>query len=407
MSESATVEDLPGAGLSSRRLPAHPYLSFGFALVLITCTIWAVDVTSPALPEIQDEFGLTARAAGLIVSIFFVGRLLGNFPAARLLETIGSPRTASIGGFVLVLGAITNAFSPTIEVLYFGRILQGIGIALLVNAGLRSVMNARPGRGAAMTIYGVASTVGSVLGLLSSGYLTGNYGWRTIFTLSAVLGVVLMVLPILSTQVARRSPRAVVAVSTVAGEIVPVRSYLLPLAINFLVFCNYSIWVILPLYAQRKFDATPEVTANLLLIITITHLASAVPVSRAIHRFGPSWVLVASVAIAVSGTMGILLVNSSWQMALPLVLYGIGMVGAVNSAGDIVLHQGGGGSRAVGSLRQTCDLGLVIGPIAAGSIADAVSYSAPFIVFPILMVIAAIGVLLPSSRTTKPSLEGA
>lgn len=385
----------------------QPYIPFAFALVLITCTIWAVDVTSPALPEIQDTFGLSARAAGLIVSVFFIGRLLGNLPAARLLETIGSPKTASIGGFVLVLGAINNAVAPSIELLYVGRVLQGIGIALLVNAGLRSIMYARPGRGVAMTLYGVASTFGGVLGLLSSGFLTGNYGWRTIFVLSAVLGVVLTLLPLVSTRVGRQPARSAEHATSIAGVIVPLRSYLAPLAVNFLVFCNYSIWVIIPLYAERQFDATPEVTANLLLIITITHLAAAVPVSRAIRRFGASKVLVASVGIAVAGTLGILLATEVWMLALPLVLYGVGMVGTVNSAGDIVLHRGGGGSRAVASLRQTSDLGLVIGPIVAGTIADAFSYSAPFVAFPVLMIVAAVGVLLQGGRIAGQTTEAA
>ncbi len=61
------------------------------------------------------------------------------------------------------------------------------------------------------------------------------------------------------------------------------------------------------------------------------------------------------------------------------------MVGAVNAAGDIVLHRGGAGSKAVGALRQTSDLGLVVGPVVGGAIADSFSYSAPFIAYPILM----------------------
>lgn len=395
----------PGDRRSGRKPPLQPYIPYAFALAIATCTIWSVDVTSPALPDIQDAFGLSARAAGLIVSIFFIGRLLGNVPAARLLETIGSPKTASIGGLVVVLGAVISAVSPTIEVLYVGRLLQGIGIAFLVNAALRSILFARPSRGAAMTVYGLAATVGGVLGLQSSGLLTGHYGWRSIFALSAVLGVLLTVLPLLSTRVGRRSVRSVDQAPAVHGEAPPVRSYLAPLAVNFLVFCNYSIWVIIPLYVQREFDATPEVTANLLLIITITHLAAAVPVNRAIRRFGASKVLVAAVLISVVGTVGVLLASETWMLAFPLVLYGVGMVGAVNSAGDIVLHQGGAGSRAVGSLRQTSDLGLVIGPIVAGSIADSFSYAAPFIAFPVLMIVAAVGVMLQSVRSPQSAKE--
>jgi MFS family permease len=385
-----------------RKSAPLPFISFGFALALVCGTIWANDLVSPALPAIKDDFGLSAKGMGLIVSFLFVGRLLGNFPAIRFLETLGAPSTGSIGGLVLVVGSITNAAAPNPEVLYLGRILQGVGISLLVNAGMRSILFARPGRGDAMTIYGIASTSGSVIGLVSSGLLTGVFGWRSIFALAAALGVVLTFVPVASTRISRRAARPLETASA-TSEAAPLRTYLTPLAVNFLIFCNYSIWTILPLYAEHRFDAGPGITANLLLVITIMHLAAAVPVRGAIRRFGSSTVLAGSVVVALIGSMGILLAPSVWALALPLMFYGAGMVGSVNCAGDIVLHRGGAGSRAVGTLRQTSDLGLVIGPLAAGSMIDAIGYSAPFITFPILMVGAALSVQLSTLRPVRQS----
>ena len=391
---------------TGRSAPAQPFISFGFAALLVTCTYWAIDITSPALPEIQNDFGLSAKGAGLVFSFVFLGRLIGNFPAARLLDTRGSPRTAAIGGLLMAAGATVNAVSPTIEVLYAGRILQGLGIALVVNAGLRSILFAKPGRGTAMTLFGIASTIGGVLGLQSSGFLTGNYGWRSIFILSAILGVWLTVIPFISVRVARRSLRPAAPAATTASRALPVRAYLAPLAINFLIFSNYSIWVLLPLYAEQKFDIGPKMTANLLLIITLTHLVAAVPVSRFIQRFGSPRVLIAGLLLAVVGTVGVLAASSAWLLAIPLVLYGCGMVGAVNAAGDIVLHRGGAGSKAVSSLRLTSDLGLVVGPIVGGAIADSFNYSTPFIAYPILMLAAtAAGVLIPGVLMPRTSME--
>ena len=407
MARAARVIDNEGAGKRGTAT-AQPFISFGFALLLVTGTYWAIDITSPALPEIKDAFGLSAKGAGLIFSFVFLGRLFGNFPAARLLETLGSPRTAVIGGLVMAAGSTVNAVSPTVEVLYAGRVLQGMGIALLVNAGLRSILFAKPGRGAAMTLFGIASTVGGVLGLQSSGFLTGNYGWRSIFALSAALAVGLTILPLISVRIARRSVRPNVVESSTSSPAMPVRTYLAPLAINFLIFSNYSIWVLLPLYAQETFDIGPGMTANLLLIITITHLLAAVPIARFIQRFGSPRVLIAGLLLAVAGTVGVLAATSVWLLAIPLVTYGIGMVGAVNAAGDIVLHRGGAGASAVGSLRQTSDLGLVVGPLVGGAIADSFSYSAPFIAYPILMMgAAAVGAFVPGVLKPRSSMETA
>ncbi len=396
-----------GSLIKSSRAAPVPFISYGFALVLVTCTVWSVDATSPALPSMQDDFGLSAAAAGLIVSFLFVGRLIGNFPAPRLLDSLGSPRTASMGGVLLVAGASINLFAPTVEVLYVGRVLQGAGISLLVNAGLRSILVARPGRGVAMTQYGIAATVGGVLGLQSGGLLTGHFGWRSIFALSASLGIFLIILPMISTRASRRSTQQTEAAATAANVLpIPLRSYLPLLLVNFLIFGNYSIWVILPLYAQQTFDATPEVTANLLLIITITHLAAAIPVSRAIRRVGAPRVLVVSVVFAGIGAVSVLLAPSLWWLAIPLIFYGAGMVGSVNCAGDIVLQRGGASARAVGSLRQTSDLGLVVGPLLAGVITDAFSYDAAFIFFPAIMICAAVvGIAVPGGLVPRNAPE--
>ncbi len=211
----------------------------------------------------------------------------------------------------------------------------------------------------------------------------------------------------ISTQASRRSTQQTEAAATAANVLpIPLRSYLPPLLVNFLIFGNYSIWVILPLYAQQTFDATPEVTANLLLIITITHLAAAIPVSRAIRRVGAPRVLVVSVVLAGIGAVSVLLAPSVWWLAIPLIFYGAGMVGSVNCAGDIVLQRGGVSARAVGSLRQTSDLGLVVGPLLAGVITDAFSYEAAFLFFPAIMICAAVvGIAVPGGLAPRNAPE--
>ena len=64
--------------------------------------------------------------------------------------------------------------------------------------------------------------------------------------------------------------------------------------------------------------------------------------------------------------------------------------------------------RPSASLRQTSDLGLVVGPIVGGAIADSFSYSAPFIAYPILMLaVAAVAALVPGVLMPRSSTETA
>jgi hypothetical protein len=99
-------------------------------------------------------------------------------------------------------------------------------------------------------------------------------------------------------------------------------------------------------------------------------------------------VLVAGLACAAVGTALVPVSPGLEWMVLPLVVYGVGQVAAVNAGGDVVLRRGGGSSQAIGQLRLSSDLGLVIGPIAAGALADWLGYGAPFAMLPVLMLIA-------------------
>src|SRR4029078_11211922 len=108
-----------------------------------------------------------------------------------------------------------------------------------------------------------------------------------------------------------------------------------------------------------------------------------------------------SVVVAMIGSMGILLAPSLWALVVPLMFYGAGRGVPVDCAGGMLLHGGGAGSRGVATLRQTSDLGLVVGPLAAGSMIDAIGYGAPFVAFPILRVGAALGVQLSTFRSVR------
>lgn len=370
-------------------------IPYGLALLTVTLVYWTIDIISPALPTIREDLGLTAAGAGLIFSLMFLGRLAGNVPATWMLERLGAPQTALLGSIGLAAGSLLVAISPSIGVLYAGRIVQGIGISLVVNAALRSIMRSRPAEGAAMTWFGLASTFGGVLGLVTSGVLTETLGWRSVFAWSAALALIAGGLALLSSLkasalVSLNEPQTSASTETSREPRTAFRDLALPLILNGLVFANYSVWVILPLYAQRKFDASPETTASLLMTITVVHLVAALPVGRMIRRRGSVAVFVAGMCISVVGTILVPFAPDLIWLAIPLVLYGVGQIAAVNSGGDIVLRRGHGTSHAVGLLRLSSDLGLVVGPVVAGAVADWQGYGAPFVLLPAIMTLATV-----------------
>jgi DHA1 family bicyclomycin/chloramphenicol resistance-like MFS transporter len=388
--------------------PAMRVLPFAIALLTQVLAYWSVDIMSPALPNLKDDLALSATGAGLIFSLFFVGRLVGTLPAAFLAERIGAPRTALIGAALATAGALLALSASGETLLLPARMLQGGGVALMVTAALLSLVRLRPGQGAAMTYFGFAATIGGVFGLVSGGLLTSMVGWRGVFALSAILGVAAAISAFQSGR-PTPAPAAMSAMpATPADRAQPSgmpRSVVVFLLANLLVYFNYAIWVALPLYADKVFNASPTMLSALLLTVTLVHLVAAFPCGRIIRAWGSRRSLLAGLTLSLLGTSAVLIPTEAIWLALPMIPYGVGQVLASNAAGDLVLHGAGRGGRAVGIVRLSSDLGLVLGPYISGTLQDAAGYRAPFAILPVFTVIAGLLIWRVSAGQPAPTPE--
>ncbi len=387
-------------------------LPYPLAVGAFVLTYWCVDITSPALTEIQDDLNLSDTVAGLIFSVFFAGRLVANFPAAFLADRVGARATAGLGGVILLAGSILASSAPNEYVLLPARALQGTGVSLLVLAALLSTLRARPGDGAAMTIFNVAAGVGGALGLVSGGLLAENVGWRSVYWLCAGLATVLT-----ATAVATRTrgaeahlqdhtapPSPASALDDPEHSSTPRRILAAAIAANLLVYGNYSIFVVgLPLFADEEFGASSERIGTLLLVTNLTHLAAALPSGRFVRRWGSSRVLTVTFGIVAAGMILVILSPSLLWVAVAMAIYAIGSVASNIAAGDQILRVGGQGGKAVGLMRLSSDVGLVLGPAAAGALADIAGAEAPFIIFAMVTVLVA-GAVARAGRPAGQSM---
>lgn len=379
----ALAESIPESAPSSvpRSGPALAALPLAFAGVVVVLAYWAVDSSSPALTDLRDDLALSGTVAGLVFSFFFAGRLIGNFPAAALVDRIGPAMTAAAGGVTLLIGATIAALAINAPMVLGARLLEGAGVALLVSAGLLSILRARPGGGAAMSMFTLLSTVGGVLGLTTGGWLTETLTWRSVFVLHIALGGAALAVT-LSLRMRNRTPELEPLQQSAAVTNEPAERGVIitGLIANLLVFVNYSVFIVaLPLYSDARFDASPEQISLLLLTMSISHLILAYPAGMVIRRHGAMRVLVFGNLAAVGGMMLMLSMPGLWLLIAPISLYSLGQVCASNASGDFLLQQGGRGGKAVGMLRLSSDLGLVLGPLAVGVIADVAGYRSPFV----------------------------
>src|SRR5262245_3713624 len=156
--------------------------------MIFTVSMTFIDQTivSIAVPEIQDDVGLSATGSQWIVNgyllslaaLFALGGRLADIAGRRRMVLIG---IAIFAGASALCGATPDGSIAEAWLIVF-RVIQGAGAAIMFPAALAIVLDAFPvsRRGRAMAIFfGIAGGLTSI-GPIAGGYLT-EWTWRSIF----------------------------------------------------------------------------------------------------------------------------------------------------------------------------------------------------------------------------------
>ncbi|MCL6596228.1 MAG: MFS transporter [Firmicutes bacterium] len=111
-------------------------------------------------------------------------------PLGRLADMRGRVRFYFAGFVVFTLGSALSGSSLTGEMLLLGRLVQGVGAALMWSNSTAILTDAFPAqeRGMALGINQVAILAGSIGGLVLGGVITSLLGWRWIFFVNVPVG---------------------------------------------------------------------------------------------------------------------------------------------------------------------------------------------------------------------------
>jgi EmrB/QacA subfamily drug resistance transporter len=148
-----------------------------------------------ALPSIDKEFALNAIALDWTVTSYLLAAAIFLVPFGRLADIIGRKRIFTYGIIIDAVASTLAAFSPSGALLIAFRALQGIGGAMIFGTGVAIVTSVFPlaERGKALGINVAAVYVGLSFGPPIGGFLTGQFGWRSIFGLDVFLALIIIV----------------------------------------------------------------------------------------------------------------------------------------------------------------------------------------------------------------------
>ena len=180
--------------------PAAPGVSKQIVLVvsgissfLTPFTLSSVNI---ALPSINEELSMSAVTLSWVATAYVLAAAMFLVPFGRLADIRGRKRIFLYGIAVDAMASIVCALAPSQYWLIAGRALQGLGGAMIFGTGVAILTSVFPPRerGRALGINVAAVYTGLSTGPLIGGFLTEHLGWRAIFFLNALLGIIVTVM---------------------------------------------------------------------------------------------------------------------------------------------------------------------------------------------------------------------
>ncbi len=136
-----------------------------------------------AMPQVGLEFAVSARDLGWLTLIFLLANAIFLVPASRLADILGYRRSYLLGALIVAVSCALSVFTPTYPLLLFLRVCAAVGTSFLLITGLAILSRVYPAkeRGGAFGINTAMVYIGASAGPIIGGFLTGAFGWRSVF----------------------------------------------------------------------------------------------------------------------------------------------------------------------------------------------------------------------------------
>jgi sugar porter (SP) family MFS transporter len=151
-------------------------------------------VISGAILFISKQFALDNRLQAFTISVVLIGCIGGSAVSGSVADRIGRRPTLFGAGVIFLLGALLSALAGNEAILLCGRFVVGLGIGLssVVAPLYISEVAPAPVRGALVSLYQFAITIGILAAYIVDYLLAGDGQWRWMLGLAVIPSLILM-----------------------------------------------------------------------------------------------------------------------------------------------------------------------------------------------------------------------
>lgn len=148
-----------------------------------------------ALPSIDKEISLNAVSLSWVATAYLLAAATFLVPFGRISDIYGRKKIFLSGITIDAVASVLCAISHSGTWLIAFRAMQGLGGAMIFGTGIAILTSVFPAqeRGRALGINTAVVYTGLSVGPLIGGTLTEHLGWRSIFLLNALLGLIVII----------------------------------------------------------------------------------------------------------------------------------------------------------------------------------------------------------------------
>jgi DHA1 family multidrug resistance protein-like MFS transporter len=361
-------------------------------------------IVAPALPLYARSFGVGKAAAAAVISAFAFLRIAFAFPSGRLIDTFGERLVLATGIGIVAVSSLLAGLAQSYWQLFALRSAGGVGSAMFSISAMSVIVRMVPAtqRGRAVGLWSGGFLLGGIAGPGVGGVVT-NVSFRLPFFLYAgtlsVAGAVALV-ALRSTPLADKGSAAATSRTTLRSAL-RMPAYRAALAANFAdAWASMGVRAaLIPLFVAEVLHRSVIWTGVGFWCVAGINGLILLPAGRFADRIGRRPVLIAGCTL--SGVAFVLL--ATWEslpgflVAMSVLGLGSGLLDVAPAAvvGDIVEGRGG---PVFAAYSMSSDVANVIGPVLAGTLAEA-SYAHAFgLTAGILAVAVVAGIAMPETR---------
>jgi EmrB/QacA subfamily drug resistance transporter len=147
-----------------------------------------------ALPAMGNEFSMGAVRLSWVATAYLLTSAIFLVPFGKLADIYGRKKIFLFGVIIFALSSLVCIASVSSNMLIISRAIQGAGSAMMFGTSVAMLTSVFPQgeRGRALGINVAAVYIGLSCGPVFGGFLTHQFGWRSIFLVSVVVGAVII-----------------------------------------------------------------------------------------------------------------------------------------------------------------------------------------------------------------------